>query len=567
MATTASKTSGHSLIVRYSVLWGGIGLVIVCIVYAWCLTGRFFSIMNDPYIATAAQVARGARLYADTVAVITPLSILYVALLFRVFGITTTVSELGSGVIGSLEGLWIFGLGRKLRLSTLWCLVAVLFSLVWGNRLGVIGQSASPYLSLGAFFATGAVFFMVSEKRLYGTVLAGVCAGLAFWTYQPSGVQVLGTFLVWAILKATGVIPSTRPKRTLLPALRETGLFVTGVALVSLGVGLWAYRQHVGELMQYYTLKAPQASGSSYLWQWELLARHIYPTSLSMAGIKQFLGLIEPHPFAFAAWVGVMVSWLRTRPRYSSETSSVVGALVVFSGMGFIMSLWHPVTCRILVHVMPALGLVVCWGISTATASRRRRMPPAWAAAILAVFLVFGIGRTVHNILWRDQTHWQTSRTSMWMLSEDKVWLERTIGRIHKDQGQGGSCFILGRGGLLHILSETWPAGRHSISTAVLLGPNEYRQCWEEIRRQRPNYIYGWMISPDDLLGKPFAKLLSSNLNIHYAIQTTLKSHAGTFIVWKAKPDFTERQEQQGSSESARSGESPELSGVRQKDQ
>lgn len=542
MKTTARTITGRGLIARYPAVWGGLGVATACILCTWGLTGRFFSIMNDPYIAAAAQVSRGAKLYGDTVAVITPLSILYVALLFTIFGITTTVSEFGSGVIGRLEGLWIFGLGRKLGLSTLWCLVAVLFSLVWGNRLGVVGQATQPYLSLGAFFATAALYCMVSGARVYWTVLAGVCAGLAFWTYQPSGAQAVGTFLVWVALKATGIIRSTPKKHTLMAAVREAGLFVTGAVLVSLGVWLWARTQHVGQLMQYYTLKAPQASATSYLWQWEILARSLYPSSLSVSSIKQFLVEVEPHPFALAAWIAVMVSWLKTRQRYSPHTSSVVGALVVFSGVGFIISLWHPVTYRILVHVMPAVGLLFCWWIRGATVHQRQRTSRSWAAALLAVFIIFGIARSTHNISWRSQTHWHTSRANMWMLSEDKNWLEQAIRRIHVDQGQGGSCFILGRGGLLHVLSETWPAGRYTITTAVLLGPNEYRRCWEEIRRQRPNYIYGWMISPDDLLGKPFAQVLSSNLNTHYTMQTKLKSHAGVFIVWEAKPDFSEHQ-------------------------
>ncbi len=309
------------------------GLIILVVLYSWALTGRFFDIMQSAYACAAAQVLRGLDLYTGTVALHTPLSILFLALLFSWFGVSLNVSTLATRLAGGLESVWIYLFARRLHMNAGWAFVAGLFTLIWGIELGVLGRTPSFYLCLGAFLATGALFFAGTFRSLPFTLLGGVLAGAAFWTYQASGTHIVLAFLVWIGLRALGVIPEQRSTR-LRQAAQELLVFMAGLAGCSLVIFLWAQYHGNWARMLYCVKDMPRESMHLYLWRWSALLDNWTPDSLSLSGLKSYLASLDPHPLAAIVWLLLTVSWFRSRRRLAPVTCSRVGLLLVFCGVG-----------------------------------------------------------------------------------------------------------------------------------------------------------------------------------------------------------------------------------------
>jgi len=331
------------------------GLIILVILYSWALTGRFFDIMQSAYACAAAQVNQGLDLYTDTVALHTPLSILFLALLFSWFGISLNVSIFVTRLAAGLESIWIYLLARKLRMSPGWAFV-----------LGVLGHTPSSYLCLGAFLATGALFFAGAFSAPIFTLLGGVLAGAAFWTYQASGTHIVLAFLVWIGLRMVGIIPEQRSTR-LRKAAQEALLFGAGLVGCSLVIFIWAQYHGIWARMLYCVKDMPGESMHLYLWRWSALLDNWTPDSLSLNELKSYLVSLDPYPLAAIVWLLLTVSWFQSRRSLAPVTCSRVGLLLIFSGVGLLLITWERITYRLLLHVMPTLGLVACWWVSRRT--------------------------------------------------------------------------------------------------------------------------------------------------------------------------------------------------------
>jgi len=507
-------------------------LIVLVVLYSWALTGRFFDIMQSAYGCAAAQVNQGLDLYTDTVAVHTPLSILFLALLFSWSGVSLNVSTLATRLAAGLESVWIYLFARKLQMSTGWAFVGGLFTLIWGIELGVLGCTPSGYVCLGAFFATGALFFAGAFTAPIFTLLGGVLAGAAFWTYQASGTHIVLAFLVWIGLRVLGVIPGdTRPR--LRKAAQELLLFVVGLAGCSLLVFIWAQHNGIWAAMIHYTKDVPRQSVGCYLWQWSALADNLIPDSLSLSYLKGYVVSLSPHPFAAVAWLLLTTSWVRQRSKLGRVIASRVGLVLAFSGVGMLMMVWHPVTYRLLAHVMPALGLAACWWISQRTQRAATAVRRYWPVVLLVLFLLWGVVRIGHNLSWRGNTRIEFPTATFWTTPEDGAWLQQAVATVHKNHPPGSSCFILGRGGLLHILTQTWPAGSYPNTGSIVLNSEEYRRAWIEIARSDPTYVYGFLRDAHYIHNEPYSQSFTSNFDKRYQVNSCITSHAGTFMVWK----------------------------------
>ncbi len=511
-------------------------LIIVVVLYSWALTGRFFDIMGSVYACAAAQVNQELDLYTDTVALHTPLSILFLALLFSWFGVSLNVSTFATRLVAGLESIWIYLFARKLQMTAGWAFVAGLFTLIWGIELGVLGRTPSGYLCLGAFLATGALFFAGTFRAPIFTLLGGLLAGAAFWTYQASGTHIVLAFFVWIVLRVVGIIPGdTRPR--LRKTAYELLLFGAGLAGCSLVIFIWAQYHGNWARMLYCIRDMPRESMHLYLWRWSALLDNWTPDSLSLSALKSYLGSLDPYPLAAIAWLLLTVSWFRSRRRLAPVTCSRVGLLLTFGGVGMLVMFWFAATYRLLLHVMPTLGLVACWWASRRTQQAGTVVKRYWPAALLVLFMLWGVVRIGHNLSWRGDTRVEFPTATFWTTPEDAAWLEQAVATVHKEHPPGSSCFILGRGGLLHILTQTWPAGKYPMTASFLLNSTEYEKAWEKIARSYPTYVYGFLHSPRHIHTEPYSETFSANIDKHYEVHTRLDSHAGTFVVWEKRTE------------------------------
>jgi len=111
---------------------------------------------------------------------------------------------------------------------------------------------------------------------------------------------------------------------------------------------------------------------------------------------------------------------------------------------------------------------------------------------------------------------------------------------VHEKHPAGSSCFILGRGGLLHILTQTHPAGRYPVTGSIVLNSAEYGKAWAEIARSAPTYVYGFLRDPRYIHNEPHSAIFTSNFDKHYEVHSCTISHAGTFIVWERAKEAKE---------------------------
>jgi len=509
-------------------------LTILVVLYSWALTGRFFDIMQSVYACAAAQVNQGLDLYTDTVALHTPLSILFLALLFSWFGVSLNVSTLATRLAGGLESVWIYLFARKLQMSAGWAFVAGLFTLIWGIELGVLGRTPSCYLCLGAFLATGALFFTGAFSAPIFTLLGGLLAGAAFWTYQASGTHIVLTFFAWIVLRVLGVIPGDTRLR-LRKAAGESLLFVAGLAGCSLVIFFWAqYHGNWGRML-HCVKDIPSQSMHLYSWRWLALLSNWIPDSLSFNGLKSYLISLDPHPLAAITWLLLAISWFRSRRAVAPVICSRIGFLLVFSGVGLLLITWDRITYRLLLHAMPTLGLVACWWAIQRTQQAGTTVKRYWPAALLVLFMLWGVVRIGHNLSWRGNTCVKFPTATFRTRPEDAAWLQQAVAAVHKEHPPGSSCFILGRGGLLHILTQTWPAGKYPMTASFLLNSQEYEKAWEEIAQSHPTYVYGFLHSPRHIHTEPYSESFTVDFDKHYNIHTRLDNHAGTFVVWEKR--------------------------------
>ncbi|MCH7521997.1 MAG: TRAP transporter large permease subunit, partial [Candidatus Marinimicrobia bacterium] len=170
-----------------------------------------------------------------------------------------------------------------------------------------------------------------------------------------------------------------------------------------------------------------------------------------LSGLKSYLGSLDPHPLAAIVWLLLTVSWFRSRRAVAPVTCSRVGLLLIFSGVGLLVMFWFAATYRLLLHVMPTLGLVACWWVSRRTEQAGTAVKRYWPAALLALFMLWGVVRIGHNLSWRGNTRVEFPTATFWTTPEDAVWLQQVVATVHERHPPGSSCFILGRGGLLLV--------------------------------------------------------------------------------------------------------------------
>jgi len=274
-----------------------------------------------------------------------------------------------------------------------------------------------------------------------------------------------------------------------------------------------------------------------YLWRWSALLDNWTPHSLSLSGLRSYLISLDPHPLAAITWLLLTVSWFRNRRRLGPITCSRVGLLLIFSGVGLLLITWERITYRLLLHVMPTLGLVACWWVSQRTHQAGTVVKRYWPAALLALFMLWGVVRIGHNLSWRGNTRVEFPTATFRTRPEDAAWLEQAVATVHQRHPPGSSCFILGRGSPLHILTQTWPAGEYPNTVAFFLTPDEYRKVWLQVARRSPHYVYGFLRDPADLYNDPSAAPFIAQFAEHYQVHTRIDSHAGTFVVWEKRTE------------------------------
>ncbi len=198
---------------------------------------------------------------------------------------------------------------------------------------------------------------------------------------------------------------------------------------------------------------------------------------------------------------------------------------------------WFAATYRLLLHVMPTLGLVACWWVSRRTQQAGTVVKRYWPAALLALFMLWGVVRIGHNLSWRGNTRVGFPTATFWTTPEDAAWLQQAVAAVHEKHPPGSSCFILGRGGLLHILTQTWPAGKYPMTASFLLNSEEYEKAWEDIARSYPTYVYGFLHSPRHIPNEFYSETFSAKLDEHYEAHTRLDTHAGPLTVWQKRTE------------------------------
>jgi len=160
--------------------------------------------------------------------------------------------------------------------------------------------------------------------------------------------------------------------------------------------------------------------------------------------------------------------------------------------------------------------------------------------ALLALFMLWGVVRIGHSLSWRGNTRVEFPTATFWTTPEDAAWLQKAVAAVHKKHPPGSSCFILGRGGLLHILTQTWPAGEYPNTVAFFLTAQEYRELGREVTQRSPRYVYGFLRELSDLYNDPSAASFVGEFAKHYRVHTRLDSHAGTFMVWERTKEAKE---------------------------
>ena len=294
-------------------------LAVLAAGYSYFLSGRFFGVENDPYLVVAAQVARGARLYVDTMVWHTPLSVLLGALLVRWLGVSLRLSIFSGRLLAGLESLWIYALARRLRMTPAWAALAGVLALLWGGEMGVLGRTPAPYMCVGVFFATGALFLGLAARGAGGMFAAGLLGGLAFWSYQPSGMQVALALGAWLLLRAAGVIPTPAGvPRGVGRALGALLFFLMGLGVVTLLVWLWARAPGQWSEMIRLIRDAPREELGQRVGRWREIWDALVPPKLDRGGLV-YVRDMAPHPFALVAWaLNLLMNCSRSFRRFSS---------------------------------------------------------------------------------------------------------------------------------------------------------------------------------------------------------------------------------------------------------
>ncbi len=329
----------------------------------WCGWGQGVDLNDDAYITLtyAKNLAAGRGFVFNhpppTFGTTTPLFALLVGLLAALMRqVPVDAVAVWTTVLAWLAAGWMFWVFRRV-----WqlddrsaCLVAVSVLLGgWAGPLGVLGSEV---------FLFHALLILALSLHLAGKAfLAGIVAGLLFLT-RGEGVLVLGVVGLSLAYRRFVCPEDEHPEDEAAPEawrdwgkyfLAHVGRLLAGFMLVLTVWAVYAYRTFGQVLPATLAAKRTQVALGWTSFTHELLT-HWWRT---------WGGASLGHPL-LSVWWGLvavgLVTALRWRPRWNVFPMWLVGYVGGYAMLGVASYWWYQVPVFLSLHVLSALGLVMC---------------------------------------------------------------------------------------------------------------------------------------------------------------------------------------------------------------
>ncbi len=268
-----------------------LGVLLLCGGIRWHLSGMPLERDEGEYACMAQRILVGTPPFHDVFAMKFPGIHLAYAVILKLFGQTDTGIRTALLVMNAVSCLLVHGIVRRVADSNAACWAAASFA-VASISPSVLGMTANAEHFV-IFFALAGTWFTARSTGTPTILAAGLCFGTAVTMKQHGVVFVLlgGT---WLFIMQQKVSPRT--------ALRSLGIYLLGVTLPLVAMGLWMWKAGVWNSFwfwcvtyaRHYGIRGGAAEG------WRHLINQSRPVLLQLG------------PLVLAASVGI---WIAIRKR------------------------------------------------------------------------------------------------------------------------------------------------------------------------------------------------------------------------------------------------------------
>lgn len=485
------------------------------------------AIFNDEGIIfnISESVLNGGLLYKDVPSYTTPFIFYFLALLYKIFGVSFLVSRYAMAVVFSATAVFVFLISRKLMEDWLAFVMAVVFVAhrVWAfNVWNMIG-----YSTFAIAFLAVAVFLLLEfnrKPRLRTVFLVGIAMGVVTMFKQDYGglvgIGVLIYFILWPKLRETDHDKSCPD----LSYVRIIPIYVLGGLMVGLPYFAYLLKIHAFQEFLEITFLIPltlestrETTGLLPIWplfrQDEYLRRNWFQYAPTVSFIKLLLNspgwqgpgfiykftplwdmLVKLMHYSPYICISGVAGHLISRYRKGDRTIQFQNMSVVTIVSFFLFLTQHqPFDYAHLMQMYMPVFFLIGYLISILLGRIASRKWLYYAIrAGLGLLLFFYIYNTIMGIDLVTRifsTQLVGPRAGFYMREADKNPIENAIEYIQENTSQGEPIFVLPYHSLFYFLAERPNPTRFQLVWPIKIFPTMDQEIIDTLEDRRVNYI------------------------------------------------------------------------------
>ena len=490
------------------------------LVFAFCASLYFLPFMllllrgfNEGTLdCGAVRILHGQLLGRDFFEVIGPGTFYWLALFFKVFGVTFLASRICLFVSSLLTALCMYFLARRVCHSYQVVPSILVFSTYFGTHWPEVNYHVDS--NCFALLAVTCMILWQSSRRNWLLVAAGALAGATALTLQPKGILLLLAFLLWLSIQHW-------PRSIPLTAL----IWVAGgwVAIVAAMLGYFWSRGALHDLIYANAIWPSQNYGTGNTVPYAFgIMEHFHQWVAPVPGIQwtAAMAVVLFIPFLFVAVLPTLVVPLALSDGVKTASGEI--ALYWLAGSALWISELHRKDVSHLVFGSPLLILLcVFYMQKRANKSFRLALQGLSIAAVClagAALIIALVARPV-----------QTRAGRVHMTAYDPA-----LAAIEKHVPPGEGIFIYPYPPMEYFLSDTTNPTRYSLLAYNYNTPAQFEEVVRSLEQYEVKYVLWNKNIVDEVLPKiypgtpPTQRIMEPYLESHYR---QIWGHDGSFLM------------------------------------
>jgi len=471
MVTEASKTTDAS-VPEAPAPWPRYAIFTLCAsLYLLPFMRIIFAGTDEgTFLCGAERIVHGQVFARDFFEVMGPGSFYWLALFFKLFGVTFLASRICLFISSLGTALLMYYLSCREcdRYRTLPCLILA------GTYFGVLWPGISHHVdsNLAALLAVACMVLWSDRPRNSLLISAGILAGVTTCVHQPKGVFLYCAILAWLWLQR---------RRTSAPLL-AAGLLTGGYFLVAALVLAYFWSHGALSSLVYANFvftRQSYGTVNSIAYAFGILNRYwtLWFTSMGQGGWAVAISSILITPLLFVAALPVLILFVGIRCKWKSITPVI--ALYWLCGWALWLSEFHR---RDIEHLVFGSTLLIILCIQALTGSRRKLADIA--LQIMAICAVCLAGFNCCTVLVAGAHPITTRVGRVAVLGQNAL-----LSYLNEHISRGEEILIYPYSPSYYFLSATTNPTRYSFLTYNYNTPAQFREVVNVLEQRRVRHV------------------------------------------------------------------------------